>query len=38
MARYNGHKTKISVFSEPILGNGKWLGKNSNPRYARRKA
>src|SRR6476620_7753711 len=32
MARYNGPKTKISrVFGEPILGNGKWLGKNSNP-------
>lgn len=32
MARYNGPKTKISrIFGEPILGNGKWLGKNSNP-------
>jgi small subunit ribosomal protein S4 len=32
MARYNGPKTKISrMFGEPILGNGKWLGKNSNP-------
>jgi small subunit ribosomal protein S4 len=32
MARYNGQKTKISrIFGEPILGNGKWLGKNSNP-------
>ena len=32
MARYNGPKTKISRrFGEPILGNGKWLGKNSNP-------
>ncbi len=32
MARYNGPKTKISrVFGEPILGNGKWLTKNSNP-------
>ncbi|MEE6185697.1 30S ribosomal protein S4 [Mycovorax composti] len=32
MARYTGPKTKISrIFGEPILGNGKWLGKNSNP-------
>lgn len=32
MARYNGPKTKISrTFGEPILGNGKWLTKNSNP-------
>ncbi len=32
MARYTGPKTKISrKFGEPILGNGKWLGKNSNP-------
>src|SRR4026209_974745 len=32
MARYNGPKTKISrIFGEPILGNGKWLDKNSNP-------
>ena len=32
MARYNGPKTKISrIFDEPILGNGKWLDKNSNP-------
>src|ERR1700750_566534 len=32
MARYNGPKTKISRrFGEPILGNGKWLNKNSNP-------
>ena len=32
MARYHGPKTKISrIFGEPILGNGKWLGKNSNP-------
>ena len=32
MARYNGPKTKISrIFGEPILGNGRWLGKNSNP-------
>lgn len=32
MARYNGPKTKISrIFGEPILGNGKWLGKNANP-------
>lgn len=32
MARYTGPKTKISrIFGEPILGNGKWLNKNSNP-------
>jgi small subunit ribosomal protein S4 len=32
MARYNGPKTKISrKFGELILGNGKWLDKNSNP-------
>jgi len=32
MARYTGPKTKISRrFGEPILGNGKWLDKNSNP-------
>src|ERR1043166_4990630 len=32
MARYSGPKTKISrMFGEPILGNGKWLNKNSNP-------
>src|SRR6201990_963000 len=32
MARYNGPKTKISrKFGEPILGNGKWLTKTSNP-------
>ena len=32
MARYIGPKTKISrIFGEPILGNSKWLGKNSNP-------
>ena len=32
MARYIGPKTKISrIFGEPILGNGKWLKKNSNP-------
>ena len=32
MARYTGPKTKISrKFGEPILGNGKWLDKNSNP-------
>jgi small subunit ribosomal protein S4 len=32
MARYIGPKTKISRrFGEPILGNGKWLNKNSNP-------
>ena len=32
MARYTGPKTKIyRIFGEPILGNGKWLNKNSNP-------
>jgi len=32
MARYTGPKTKISRrFGEPILGNGKWLNKNSVP-------
>jgi small subunit ribosomal protein S4 len=32
MARYTGPKTKISrIFGEPILGNGKWLTKNSKP-------
>ena len=32
MARYTGPKTKISrIFGEPILGNGKWLNKSSNP-------
>lgn len=32
MARYNGPKTKISrIFGEPILGNGKYLTKTSNP-------
>src|SRR5215467_7574539 len=32
MARYNGPKTRISrIFGEPILGNGKWLTKNSVP-------
>ncbi|HEX8331523.1 MAG TPA: 30S ribosomal protein S4 [Segetibacter sp.] len=32
MARYTGPKTKISrMFGEPILGNAKWLTKNSNP-------
>ena len=32
MARYIGPKTKISrIFGEPILGNGKYLGKQSNP-------
>lgn len=32
MARYTGPKTKISrIFGEPILGNPKWLTKNSNP-------
>ena len=32
MARYTGPKTRISrIFGEPILGNGKWLDKNSVP-------
>lgn len=32
MARYTGPKTKISrIFGEPVLGNGKYLTKNSNP-------
>ncbi len=32
MARYRGPKTKICrKFGEPILGNGKYLTKNSNP-------
>jgi small subunit ribosomal protein S4 len=32
MARYTGPKTKICRrFGEPILGNGKWLTKNSVP-------
>lgn len=32
MARYTGPKTRICrIFGEPILGNGKWLSKNSNP-------
>jgi len=32
MARYTGPKTRISrVFGEPILGNGKYLTKTSNP-------
>ena len=32
MARYTGPKTKICrKFGEPILGNAKWLDKNSNP-------
>ena len=32
MARYIGPKTRISrIFGEPILGNGKWLNKNSVP-------
>jgi small subunit ribosomal protein S4 len=32
MARYRGPKTRISrIFGEPILGNGKYLTKNSNP-------
>ncbi|MGB4771794.1 MAG: 30S ribosomal protein S4 [Chitinophagaceae bacterium] len=32
MARYTGPKTRICrIFGEPILGNDKWLSKNSNP-------
>ncbi|MDO6432441.1 30S ribosomal protein S4 [Flavitalea sp. BT771] len=32
MARYRGPKTRICrIFGEPILGNGKYLTKNSNP-------
>jgi small subunit ribosomal protein S4 len=32
MARYTGPKTRISrIFGEPILGNGKYLHKGSNP-------
>ena len=32
MARFTGPKTRISrIFGEPILGNGKYLTKNSNP-------
>src|SRR6201989_2122563 len=32
MARYTGPKTRICrIFGEPILGNGKWLDKNSVP-------
>jgi small subunit ribosomal protein S4 len=32
MARYLGPKTKIArIFGEPIIGNGKYLSKNSNP-------
>lgn len=32
MARYTGPKTRICrIFGEPILGNGKYLAKNSNP-------
>jgi small subunit ribosomal protein S4 len=32
MARYNGPKTRIArIFGEPIVGNGKYLSKNSNP-------
>ena len=32
MARYTGPKTRICrIFGEPILGNGKWLTKNSMP-------
>ena len=32
MARYTGPKTRICrKFGEPILGNGKYLSKNSNP-------
>jgi small subunit ribosomal protein S4 len=32
MARYRGAKTRVCrIFGEPILGNGKYLTKNSNP-------
>ncbi len=32
MARYTGPKTRVSrIFGEPILGNGKYLSKSSNP-------
>src|SRR6476620_4775860 len=32
MARYTGPKTRICrILGEPILGNGKYLSKNSNP-------
>ena len=32
MARYTGPKTRICrIYGEPILGNGKYLTKNSNP-------
>jgi small subunit ribosomal protein S4 len=32
MARYRGPKTKIArIYGEPIVGNGKYLTKNSNP-------
>lgn len=32
MARYTGPKTRIArIFGEPIVGNGKYLSKNSNP-------
>lgn len=32
MARYVGPKTKIArIYGEPIIGNGKYLTKNSNP-------
>ena len=32
MARYTGPKSRITrIFGEPILGNGKYLTKNSNP-------
>jgi len=32
MARYTGPKTRICrIFGEPLLGNGKYLTKNSNP-------
>lgn len=32
MARYRGPKTKIArIYGEPIVGNGKYLSKNSNP-------
>jgi small subunit ribosomal protein S4 len=35
MARYTGPKTRICrIFGEPILGNGKYLTKNSNPSRA----
>ena len=32
MARYTGPKTRICrIYGEPILGNGKYLTKTSNP-------